>query len=66
MEKYNVGWGLTNLCNMNCVFCYSKQTRKETSELTITDWKKFIDENYDKIQTINYGTGENTILDEFF
>lgn len=66
MEKYNVGWGLTNLCNMNCEFCYSKQTRKETSELTITDWKKFIDENYDKIQTINYGTGENAILDEFF
>ena len=29
MQKYNVGWGLTNACNMNCKFCYSKETRKE-------------------------------------
>ena len=64
--KYNVGWGLTNVCNMNCEFCYSKETRRITDELKIEDWKKFIDENYDNIESINYGTGENVILDEFF
>ena len=64
--KYNIGWGLTNTCNMNCEFCYSKETRKVTDELKIGDWKKFIDENYMSIDSINYGTGENAILDDFF
>ena len=35
MQKYNVGWGLTNSCNMNCKFCYSKETRKTTKDATI-------------------------------
>ena len=29
MKKFNIGWGLTNLCNMRCQFCYSKGTRDE-------------------------------------
>lgn len=66
MKKFNVGWGLTNLCNMNCKFCYSKQVRHETKECGIVDWKKFVDENHEQIDSINYGTGENDILDDFF
>lgn len=66
MKKYNVGWGLTNACNMNCKFCYSKETRKATKDVTINDWIKFIDENHDYIDSINYGTGENAISDDFF
>lgn len=66
MKKYNIGWGLTNSCNMNCEFCYSKETRKSTNEVGIEDWKRFVDENHDQIESINYGTGENDILDEFF
>lgn len=66
MQKYNVGWGLTNSCNMNCKFCYSKETRKTTKDTTINDWIKFIDENHEWIDSINYGTGENTISDDFF
>lgn len=66
MIKYNIGWGITNTCNMNCEFCYSKETRKTTDELGIEDWKKFIDENNEQIESINYGTGENVILDNFF
>ena len=66
MNKFNVGWGITNSCNMNCKFCYSKDTRHSTNDTTIKDWIKFIDENHDYIDSINYGTGENTISDDFF
>ena len=64
--KYNVGWGLTNACNMNCQFCYSKQARHEIDECKIEDWKAFVDKNADYIDSINYGTGENAIMDDFF
>ncbi len=66
MKKYNVGWGLTNLCNMNCKFCYSKETRNKTKDATIDEWIKFIDQNHEYIDSINYGTGENAISDDFF
>lgn len=66
MKKYSIGWGLTNTCNMNCQFCYSKETRHKIDEVTIEDWKRFVDENHEMIDSINYGTGENAIMDEFF
>ena len=52
MKKFNIGWGLTNLCNMNCKFCYSKETREKSKDITIDDWKKFVDENYEQIDSI--------------
>lgn len=66
MKKYNIGWGLTNLCNMHCAFCYSKETRENGNDISIEDWKKFVDENHEQIDSINYGTGENAIIDDFF
>lgn len=66
MKKFNVGWGITNLCNMNCEFCYSKGTRQSINDITIEDWIKFVDENYDYIDSINYGTGENALSENFF
>lgn len=66
MKKFKIGWGITNACNMNCKFCYSKDTRYATSDTTIKDWIKFIDENHEYIDSINYGTGENVISDDFF
>lgn len=66
MKKFNVGWGITNSCNMNCKFCYSKDTRHSTNDTIIEDWIKFIDENHEYIDSINYGTGENAISDDFF
>ena len=66
MRKYNVGWGITNACNMNCKFCYSKDTRHSTSDTTLKDWIKFVDENHEYIDSINYGTGENAISNDFF
>lgn len=66
MKKYNVGWGITNACNMNCKFCYSKDTRKKVSATSLEDWINFIDENHEFIDSINYGTGENAICNDFF
>lgn len=65
-KKINIGWGLTNVCNMNCEFCYSKNARKESISIGIDEWKKFVDENHEKIDSINYGTGENSLIDDFF
>lgn len=66
MKKFNVGWGLTNSCNMNCQFCYSKQTRCRINEKKLVDWIKFIDQNHQHIDSINYGTGENSLINDFF
>lgn len=66
MKKWNIGWGTIAACNMKCQFCYSKERRKVGAPLGLSDWIKFIDENHDKIGTINYGTGENSISDDWF
>jgi len=66
MKKFSVGWGLTNKCNMACDFCYSKNARSETQERGFKDWVNFINRNHQHIEAINYGTGENVIIDEFF
>lgn len=66
MKKWNIGWGTVAACNMKCQFCYSKERRKQGQPLGLTEWKKFIDQNYEKINTINYGTGENSINDDWF
>lgn len=65
-KKWNVGWGPITSCNMNCQFCYSKHVRKESNELEKKDWIKFIDLNHMYINNINYGTGENSISDDWF
>lgn len=66
MKKWNIGWGTVAACNMKCQFCYSKERRKQGQQLELSDWKKFIDQNHEKISTINYGTGENSINDDWF
>lgn len=64
---WQVGWGTVPSCNMRCQFCYSGTVRSENNITTnLSDWKKFIDENHDYIEAINYGTGENTISDDWF
>ena len=66
IKKYKIGWGITNKCNMNCRFCYSKDTREQSENINIKDWIKFVDENHELIDSINYGTGENSLDDNFF
>lgn len=66
MKKWNIGWGTVAECNMRCEFCYSKFRRTKDVALGFEDWKAFLDSNYMYINTINYGTGENSLRDEWF
>ncbi len=66
MKKWNIGWGTISLCNMNCKFCYSKFRRDEVKDLGLKEWLCFIDDNHEYINSINYGTGENSISDDWF
>lgn len=65
-KKWNIGWGPVSACNMKCAFCYSKTRRKQTVDLGLEEWIRFIDENADCINSINYGTGENTLDPDWF
>ena len=66
VKKWNIGWGVISSCNMNGQFFYSKFRRTENNDLSFNDWINFIDNNYMYIGTINYGTGENSLRDEWF
>ncbi len=65
-KMWNVGWGPVSSCNMNCAFCYSKSKRKEVKDLGFNNWLKFIDENAYAINSINFGTGENSLDSNWF
>lgn len=66
MKKWNIGWGTVSHCNMKCKFCYSESKRRNSKDLTYDDWIRFIDENHSQINSINYGTGENTLDKNWF
>lgn len=65
-KKWNIGWGTISKCNMNCQFCYSKKRRGQSDDVSYDDWIKFIEENQERISSINYGTGENSLSLEWF
>ncbi len=60
-----IGWGLTHLCNMRCIFCYSWKVRQSPGVWSLENTKEFIDLNKRIIDDINWGTGENVLLDWF-
>ena len=64
--KWTIGWGAVPYCNMNCEFCYSKNVRTKENMLPLSDWISFISSNYPYIENINYGTGENTMSDDWY
>lgn len=68
MEKKSIvlGVGVTNICNMNCDFCYSKKNRKYSFRQPLHLWKDFFLKNGLYLKSINYGTGENALEDEWF
>lgn len=51
---------------MKCKFCYSKFHRNEAKDLGLKEWLHFVDGNHEYINSINYGTGENSISDDWF
>lgn len=65
-KKWKIGWGVTNRCNMNCSFCYSKNARTDKQDLPFEKLKDFVDRNHYHIESINYGTGENTLSEEWY
>ena len=65
-KKWKIGWGITAKCNMDCSFCYSKRARGNKAELPFLELCSFVDRNYKYIESINYGTGENTLSETWF
>jgi radical SAM protein with 4Fe4S-binding SPASM domain len=51
---------------MRCSFCYSEGARKDSTDLPLTVLTDFVDSNESKINSINYGTGENTLSSTWF
>ena len=66
MKKWVIGWGVVSSCNMNCKFCYSRSKRNEQKDIDPKYWYSFIDKNADLIESINYGTGENSISNDWW
>ena len=68
MKNVDVGWGIVSACNMKCQFCYSVNVRDEirNKDVGLKDWISFVDRNSDNIESINYGTGENSLLDDWY
>jgi radical SAM protein with 4Fe4S-binding SPASM domain len=59
--KWKIGWGVTDQCNMRCAFCYSRKVRDEIDDVPFPQLQDFVDRNHAFIDSINYGTGENTL-----
>lgn len=68
MDNVDVGWGISSACNMKCQFCYSSHVREDVKkdDVGLKDWVRFIDNNCNNITSINYGTGENSLLDDWY
>ena len=68
MKNVDVGWGIISACNMQCKFCYSADVRQEIrkGDVGIREWIDFVDKNRESIDSINYGTGENSLLDDWY
>ena len=64
-QTWTVGMGITSACNMNCPFCYS-QDRRKSKDLELDMWKSFMEKNGSLIDSINYGTGENTLSKSWY
>lgn len=65
-NKWKIGWGVTSKCNMKCRFCYSRKARNEDKELPLKKLTNFVNRNAEYIESINYGTGENTLSKRWF
>ena len=56
--QWQIGWGYTSVCDMRCPFCYSRTVRKQPEEIPLELAQSFVRNNADAIASINYGTGE--------
>jgi radical SAM protein with 4Fe4S-binding SPASM domain len=65
VNRWSVGIGYTSACDMRCPFCYSR-TLRGAKELPLALWKQFFDRWHDHVESVNYGTGENTLRPGWF
>jgi radical SAM protein with 4Fe4S-binding SPASM domain len=63
---WKIGWGISNQCNMACKFCYSKNIRNKETRLYLDEGISFVEQNANNIESINFGTGEPTVVPDFF
>lgn len=64
--SWKIGWGFTSACNMHCPFCYSKTARRNVVETDLDVANAFADANHDQITSINYGTGECSLSENWY
>jgi len=66
--QWKVGWGYTGACNMECSFCYSRQARTspQIEQVKLQQALAFVKEHEGSIHSINWGTGENALDDEWW
>lgn len=67
-RKWNIGWGFTKYCNMGCGFCYSQKTRDSCEDISedIADHVEFVKKNHKVIKSINWGTSENSLTNNWY
>lgn len=66
-KNWNVGWGFTKLCNLNCSHCYNSSGKRDSLELTVEEAKRVVDTlKENNVKSINYGTGECGLLPDFW
>ena len=65
-KKWKIGWGFTSRCDMRCPFCYSQSVRRVPVENDFGHAKAFIDKNAAEIESVNYGTGECALSEEWY
>lgn len=65
-QKYAIGLGFSSACNMNCPFCYSRGKREQACDIDLNSWYRFFQRNFPYIESINYGTGENTTSEDWY
>ena len=64
---WKVGWGFSHRCNMRCPFCYSQAIRRRVAHSCgIERHLQFIRRNAARIESINWGTTENSLEDDWF
>ncbi len=65
-RQFAIGLGFSSECNMNCPFCYSKFKRQQGEDVDIKLWYDFFLRNAGYIDSVNYGTGENTTSPDWY
>lgn len=64
-DLWSIGIGYTSACDLSCSFCYSRKLRA-SRELALDQWIRFFDRWHDHVESVNYGTGENTLKPGWF